>query len=119
MQQQEITRRVEFLVQSAAGRGLWNRQYTAIPQAKITMVRPIRATQGARNPVDVIGKVMRNGDWLPAARAALSDRDGNFLRDHRRIERKVVGIPQHELERMLAGWQLDPRFGLARAKMKV
>ena len=51
--------------------------------------------------------------------SALSDRDGNFLRDHWRIERKVVGIPQHELERMLAGWKLDPRFGLTCAEMKM
>ena len=31
----------------------------------------------------------------------------------------MFGIAQHELERMLAGWKLDPGFGLARAKMKV
>jgi hypothetical protein len=54
MQQQEISGRVEFLFESAAGRGLCNRPYTAIPQAKITMVRPIRATQRAWNPADVI-----------------------------------------------------------------
>jgi hypothetical protein len=30
MQQQEITRRVEFLFESAAGRGFAHRQYTAI-----------------------------------------------------------------------------------------
>jgi hypothetical protein len=41
MQQQEITRRVEFRLESAAGRGLRNRPYTAMRQAKITMVRPI------------------------------------------------------------------------------
>ena len=49
----------------------------------------------------------------------LLDRDGNFLRDHRRIERIVAGVAQHELERMLAGWKFDPRFGLARAEMKM
>jgi hypothetical protein len=48
MQQQEITRRVEFLFESAAGRGLRNRPYTATPQAKITMVRPIRARRKER-----------------------------------------------------------------------
>jgi hypothetical protein len=31
----------------------------------------------------------------------------------------VVGIAQHELQRMLAGWELYSGFGLARAKMKV
>ena len=51
--------------------------------------------------------------------SALSDRDGNFLRDHRRIERKVVGVAEHELKRVLARWKLDARFGLACAKMKV
>ena len=51
--------------------------------------------------------------------SALSDRDSNFLRDHRRIERKVVGVSEHELKRVLARWKLDARFGLAGAKMKV
>ena len=31
----------------------------------------------------------------------------------------MVGIPQHELERVLAGWKFDARFSLAGAKMKV
>ena len=31
----------------------------------------------------------------------------------------MVGITEHELERMLARWQLYSGFGLARAKMKV
>jgi Enoyl-CoA hydratase/isomerase len=51
--------------------------------------------------------------------SALFDRDGNFLRDHRRNVRIVFGIAQHELQRMLAGWKLDPGFGLTRPKMKM
>ena len=51
--------------------------------------------------------------------SALSDRDGNFLRDHWRIVRVVFGIPQHELERMLAGRKFDPSFGLTRPEMKM
>ena len=45
--------------------------------------------------------------------SALSDRDGNFLRDHRRTERKVVGVSEHELKGVLARWKLDARLGLA------
>ena len=31
----------------------------------------------------------------------------------------MFGIAEHELQRMLAGWKFDPRFGLTRAKMKM
>jgi hypothetical protein len=58
--QQEITRRVEFLFESAAGRGLCSRPYTAIPQAKITMVRPIRARRKERGiPLMLLNKLRR------------------------------------------------------------
>ena len=30
----------------------------------------------------------------------------------------MVGIAQHELQRMLAGWELYSGFGLARAKIR-
>jgi hypothetical protein len=31
----------------------------------------------------------------------------------------VFGIAEHELQRMFAGWKLDPGFGLTRPKMKM
>src|SRR4051812_15708386 len=37
----------------------------------------------------------------------LLDRDGNLVRNHGRIEWIVTCISQHELKRVLAGWQLD------------
>jgi hypothetical protein len=112
--QQEITRRVEFLFENAAGRACATKHTPQYPPAKITMVRPICARG--------------NNYWTSyperrlaqAARAALSDRDGNFLRDHRRIERKVVGIAEHELERVPCQVGSSIRASVwPRAEMKV
>src|SRR3982074_1208982 len=49
----------------------------------------------------------------------LLDPDSNFLRNHRRVERIVIGVAEHELKRMVAGWKFDTRLGLARPKMKM
>src|SRR5215216_2344878 len=74
MQQQEITGRVEFLFESAAGRGLRNRPYTAIRQAKITMVRPnpprdASARNTRRRPFDHRRSARGHLQWAPASSA--------------------------------------------------
>src|SRR5712672_2387092 len=45
--------------------------------------------------------------------------DGNFLRNDRRVERIMLGVAQHQLKRMLAGRQFDPRLGLTPSEMKM
>src|SRR5438445_13190662 len=55
MQQQEITRRVEFLFESAAGQGLPIDNTPQCYRVKGTMVRPIRhSRQTARNPAGCV-----------------------------------------------------------------
>jgi hypothetical protein len=44
---------------------------------------------------------------------------GDLLRRDRRIVRHVVSIAQQQLKGMLAGRQLNPHLGLARAEMQM
>jgi hypothetical protein len=55
----------------------------------------------------------------PDAKAILFDPDGNLFRHDRRVERKMLGVAQHQLKRVLAGRKFDACLGLARSKMKV
>ncbi len=45
--------------------------------------------------------------------------DLDLLRQHGGVERDVVGVAEHELERVRPGRQLDLRLGLAGAEMQV
>src|ERR1700754_3727087 len=56
-------------------------------------------------------------DRASPASKGLFDRDRDLLRDDRRGEGIMVGIAQDQLQRVLAGWQLDAGFRLPRAKM--
>src|SRR4051812_33511470 len=42
----------------------------------------------------------------------LRDRDPNLFRNHRRLEHPVLGVAEHELERMLAWRQVETSLGL-------
>ena len=46
-------------------------------------------------------------------------RDRDLVRDHRRIEGVVLGVPQHQLQGVVAGREFDAGLGLARAEMQM
>ena len=52
-------------------------------------------------------------------RALRKHGDRDLVRDHRGIEGVVLGIPEHQLQCVVAGWELDSGLGLTRAEMQV
>ena len=48
-----------------------------------------------------------------------TDGDRDFLGYHWRIEVEVLGVTEHQLQRVFAGWQFNTRFGLPGAEMKM
>src|SRR5919108_4067341 len=51
--------------------------------------------------------------------ALLCHDNANLLRCHHRLERLVLGIAEHKLERMRTGRQFEPRLGLSAAKVQM
>jgi len=45
--------------------------------------------------------------------------DRDLVRDHRRIEGVMLGVPEHQLQRVVAGREFDTGLGLARAEMQM
>src|SRR5436305_4064365 len=57
--------------------------------------------------------------YAGATRPLLLDSDRNLVRVQRRVERIRRGVAQHQLERVVAGRQLDASLGLACSEMKM
>src|ERR1700730_12831040 len=46
-------------------------------------------------------------------------RDGDLLRDQRRVEREMIAVAQHQLQGVLSLRQVEERLGLARTEVQM
>jgi hypothetical protein len=79
MQQQEITRRVEFLFESAAGRGLSMDNTPQYDQAEITMVTPVVAAPAGTSLHRIVGRY-RSCVCAAHGQCEVTARGGDFER---------------------------------------